>query len=272
MKVLIIIGSLALVTGELASSDCNGVVVRGKCHEKEVLADNLDRPFRIIVDFHTNVLYFSYSIDNNTVSGYLDLNTKELGNITQVPEGFAHAVDQNRHEVYIGTFNKDGIYKFFYNNKTAERVGANGVDIWSMFYKDELYYSTYPDEVVYTLKNGESIELEDMKGNEAEIFVVDRDDYEFFKNGSGLYGKRRGTTDADLYDTQIIVRSLVTDVFGVIHACSENGIYVVDKNKKMLEKIADIDDGFSLAFDRDNNMVYSDSLQIIRLKLKSGDF
>ncbi|GBP60298.1 Ommochrome-binding protein [Eumeta japonica] len=271
-KVLTVIGLLAFAEAGTTNNDCDGIILRGKYHEKEVLADNLDRPYLLIVDFHKNVLYFSYSAspeDDKFISCYLDLNTKELGNITQVDNGFAQAVDQDRHEVYIG--GSDGIFKFFYNNKTVERAGAEGVNIWSMFYKDQLYYTSFPQQFIYTLKNGEAAEVEYMKGHKADFFVIDKDDYTLFKNESGLYGKAKGSEDEDVYDEDIIVRALITDLNGLPYVCGVNGVYFLNKDDKILEKIGDLDECFGLAFDKDNNMIYSDPIQVVRLKLRAGN-
>ncbi|GBP60301.1 Ommochrome-binding protein [Eumeta japonica] len=249
----------------MADSECDGVVVRGRCHEKEVLVDNLNWPFHPVMDYHTNLLYFTNTLIDGYVSCYLDLDTKELDNITQVANGFAQAVDQEGHQVYVG--GTDGIYKYFHDNKTVERVADNEGYIMSMVYKDALYYTVYPQFVVYTLKNGESAEAQQMD-HDKEILAIDKDNYQFFRNSSGLYGRTKESSDSDVYSKEIHLTAMTTDANGLPYLCGVDGFFFVNKHRKSLEKISDLNSCRGLVFDKDNNMIYFDLQQMIRLKLK----
>ncbi|GBP71247.1 Ommochrome-binding protein [Eumeta japonica] len=255
----------------MPNSNCNGVLVNRMCHEIEVLAENMGSPEHLIVDFHTNVLYFSnFSIveDILNYSCYLDLNTMELAKITQpaLSHGYTQAVDQDEHEVYISDI--DNIYKFFYNNKTVERVATVSGIIDLMFYKDALYYSTYSQNF-YTLINGESVEVEFMKINNTKILAIDKDGYVFIRNDNGLYGKPKGSKYADRYKESSSQDFMAIDVNGLPYLSNATGVYFVNKGEKTLEKISDFISFNGFAFDKDNNMIFSDSERIIRLKLKT---
>lgn len=88
----------------------------------------------------------------------------------------------------------------------------------------------------------------------------------FFTNATGLYSQAKGTKNAVLYEEFPIVRGLTTDVNGNVYVCLSDGIYAVNKEKLVLEKVLNVDDAFGLAFDNDNNIVYADATRLVRLK------
>lgn len=267
--ILILSGLIAIQAGVIKEeNECNGVKINGVYYDTETLREDLDRPYLLAVDYSTNNLYFSYNVkenDDEFRSARLNLNTKEFHNIEGVTNGFAQAVDQETHEIYIG--GSDGIYRYDYGNNKTEIIAERGSNIWTLYFKEVLYYSVFPAQFLYTLIDGESRRFVDLEDTKVDHFVIDNEDDIFFTNTTGLYSQKKGTKNAVLFKESPVLRSLTTDINGNVYACLQDGIYAVKKSSASLDKVVEINDGFGLAFDNDNNIVYSDANRLVRLKL-----
>ncbi|XP_049882331.1 ommochrome-binding protein-like [Pectinophora gossypiella] len=270
MKLLIVLSSLIIVQAGVIKEDeetCDGVNVDNKYHDKEVLKAELDRPYLLAVDYSNNVVYFSYSItasDDEFKTARLNLETKEFQDIKGVNNGFAQTVDPKTNDVYIG--GSDGIYKYNYNTDKAEFYGAKDENIWTLFVKDDIYYSSFPSQFLYVSNNDTFERFKDLEDTKVDNFLIDKEDLIFFTNGTGLYSQKKGSKDAEFYEDSTGIRGITLDVNGNVYVCKSDGIYSVDKTMMYLIKIADLDDAFGVAFDKDNNIIYSDATQLIRLK------
>lgn len=271
MKLLTFLGTVILANATPVPEHCNGVTIANSpyLYEKEVLKTELDRPYLLVVDRNSNVLYFSYSaVDAEDLfySAKIDLNDNDLKNITSVPNGFATTIDSTNNLIYIG--GSDGIYKYDPKKDTSERYAAYDTNIWSLYYKNDLYYAEFPSQFLYVVKNGESIRVKDLENTKVDMFVIDEEDNIFYSNNSGIYSQKRGTKDAELYKEfgVLSARGLTTDKNGLVYACMDDGVYVVNKVAKRFDKTVDLEDAFGVAFDGDNNLVYSDANGVYRLK------
>ncbi|XP_034841130.1 ommochrome-binding protein-like [Maniola hyperantus] len=274
MKILLMLTSAAIIQAAVIENKdqedikCDGVVIDNVYHDIEILKTDIDRPYLLAVDYSTNTVYFSYSLnkdDDVFKTAYVNLNTKEYADLQGISNGFAQTVDQKNHEIYIG--GSDGLYKYNHITKTGERIGAKDNDIWIIYFKDILYYSTFPDQFLYTFINGESSRFKDLENTKVDQFVIDNEDIMFFTNGTGLFGQKKGTQAAVLYKASSEgIRGLTTDINGNVFVCTVNGIFKIDKSTVSVEKVVDIDDAFGLAFDNENNIVYSDATNLVRLK------
>lgn len=268
MRSILILSSILAVYAGVIKEDCDGVKIKEIYHNLEVLHEGLDRPYLLTVDHSSNILYFSYSVTKNEDGEFktarINLNTKEFKNIKGINNGFAQAVDQKTHEIYIG--GSDGIYKYDYSKDNAEFVGEKDTNIWNLFCKDVVYFTTYPSQFLYTFENGQTSRFKDLEDTKVDNFVIDNDNIMFFTNATGLYSQAKGTKNAVLYEEFPIVRGLTTDVNGNVYVCLSDGIYAVNKEKLVLEKVLNVDDAFGLAFDNDNNIVYADATRLVRLK------
>ncbi|XP_059062740.1 ommochrome-binding protein-like [Achroia grisella] len=271
MKLILALCTLVIVQAGVIKEDgpCDGTIINGIYHEAEVLKTDLDRPYLLAVDLSTNTLYFSYSEskdDDVFKSARLDLNTKQYGTIDDVTNGFAQTVDQKTHEVYIG--GNDGIYKYDPASNKAEFIAERGTNIWTLYYKDVLYFSVFPSQFLYTLSNGESSRFSDLQDTKVDHFIIDNDNIMFFTNATGLYSQEKGTNNAILYEglPENGARGITTDVDGNVHVCYQEGIFKVNKETSSLEKLVGLDDSFGVAFDSDNNIIYADATRVVRLK------
>ncbi|CAG9572599.1 unnamed protein product [Danaus chrysippus] len=267
MKLFMLLLTAIVIQGE-EINDEEVICIRNVQHDIEVLKTDLDRPYSLVVDYSTNVLYFTYSlnnIDDVFKTGYINLNTKEFGDLEGVENGFTQTIDQNKHEIYIGTNN--GIYKYEHAKKTAEFYALTGIDIWHIYFKDIIYYSIFPNQFFYTYINGEVMKFKDLQDTKVDQFVIDNEDFMFFTNATGLYGQRKGSDASKLYNEYNTdgIRALTTDINGNVFFCRFDGIYTVDKAVSSVNKVLDLNDVYGLAFDNVNNIIYSDESKIVRL-------
>ncbi|XP_026317941.1 ommochrome-binding protein-like [Hyposmocoma kahamanoa] len=270
MKLLLLLGAFVLVRTTPVPKTCTGVRITNSpvLYEREVLKTGVDRPYMLVVDYSSNILYFSYSTEGEKDSfqaASIDLKDKEFKNITCVPNGFAQAVDSTNNEVYIGG---DGIYKYDPKKDTAELYAAKDANIWLLYFHDDLYYAEYPSQFLYVVHNSGAVRAKDLEDTKVDMFVIDNDNDIFYSNDTGIYCQKKGTKDAQLYKEfdDASARGLTTDKNGKVHACMVDGIYVVNKDAKRFDKIVEIDDAFGVAFDRNNNIVYSDAIGVYMLK------
>ncbi|XP_050680826.1 ommochrome-binding protein-like [Leptidea sinapis] len=248
-----------------------GGVVKENCeshNEVETLKSDLDRPYLLAVDYSTNTVYFSYSLnldDDVFKTAFVNLNTKEFGEVAGINNGFAQTVDEKNHDIYIG--GSDGVYKYSHNAKEAQFLSQLG-NIWTLYFKDVLYYSVFPSQFLYTFANGVSARFKDLEDTKVDHFIIDNDDIMFYTNSTGLYGQKKGTKDSVLYReySKDGVRGLTTDINGNAFICIADGIYKINKVNTSLDKVLSVDDAFGLAFDNENNIVYSDAMRLVRVK------
>ncbi|XP_039745455.1 ommochrome-binding protein-like [Pararge aegeria] len=273
MQILLLLASAVFIKAAVIEKNkeeikCDGIIIGDVYHDIEILKTDIDRPYLLAVDYSTNTVYFSYSLnkdDDIFKTAYVNLNTKEFAELQGINNGFAQTVDQKSHEIYIG--GSSGIYKYNHKTKTGKHIGAKGNDIWNIYFKDILYYSTFPDQFLYTLINGESSRFKELEDTKVDQFVIDNEDIMFFTNATGLFGQKKGSQDAIKYkESSEGIRGLTTDINGNVYICTADGIFKIEKATVSLDKVLDIDDAFGLAFDNENNIVYSDATKLVRLK------
>ncbi|CAG4960789.1 unnamed protein product [Parnassius apollo] len=271
MKLYIFLSCIVVIHGAAISDEkCDGITIDGVYYDKEVLKTDLDRPYSLVVDFGTNVLYFSYNLyhtDDIFKTAKINLDTKDFAKLDGVENGFGQTVDQTNHVLYIGT--SKGIYKYNNTDNTAKLYAAHDTDIGDVYFKDELYYSEFPSLFVYTVKDGQTERFKDLEETQVTHFAIDDEEDMFYVNSTGLYSQKKNTKDSVLYKEMNYgegFRGITTDVNGKVYICFSDGIYKVNKHTTTVEKMVDVDDAFGAAFDGNNNIVYANSTSLIYLK------
>lgn len=267
MKLLTIMSWVLVTNADVTRIDtvCNGPVINDVLYTEEILLSGLDRPYFLSTDYTTNTVYFSYSIYSNDTafkSVKIDLNTKQLTYINDVKNGFSHCVSANG-DVFIG--GRDGIYKYDKVNNIAKIYTAKGVNVWTVFCKDDLYYSDSTN--VYKVVDGKPSKF--IEASKVKFLTIDNDDNIFYGNVSGLFRKKKDSKDIVFYkDTNAItLDGLATDLNGVVYVAATDGIYVVNKLKNDLKiYFKTTNDIFGVTFDVENNMIYSDELAVYKLR------
>ncbi|KAJ0170619.1 hypothetical protein K1T71_013990 [Dendrolimus kikuchii] len=263
--ILILSGLLTIQAGVVKRETCDGVTVYGVCHKQEILHKNIAYPALLTADLKSNVLYFTYYLPNFARAiARLNLDTKEFKNIEGVTGAFALALDRYSHDVYIE--DSDSLYKYDAVDDKAMFIRAEGATIWSVYYKDALSYSSlFPMKSLYTFENEVSKKLPDLEDTKVDQFFID-DAFIYFTNDTGLYSQKKGTKDTVLYNSpRLTIRGFALDTKGIVHICTIDGVYVVKEDSLTVEKIVDLEQAYGCAFDQNNNIVYSDSVKLVRL-------
>ncbi|XP_026484564.2 ommochrome-binding protein-like [Vanessa tameamea] len=277
MKILLIIFLVCVTSAKSNDSEkspekkCEGIHVHDKFHKKDVIGIGLNRPYQLAYDHGDHKIFFSYNTgkddEDSFEIGYIEKGHIKHKVLPSVENGFAIAIDNKDNLVYFG--GSEGIYKQHLktNGSKVEKVISHH-NIWDMFFKHHLYFIEYPSQKLYKCEHDKTkIKIEHQKVIHEKIFqfAIDGDDDMFITNETGLYRIKNGTDHRIHYDGPKIYRAIEIDNKGVAHFSGQNGIFIVNKENDTLEKIAHIKNIFGLAFDNNNNIVYSDPHEIVKL-------
>lgn len=266
MKCLLFLALIALATAKVINrNDCEGIIVDNISHEKVVLKEYLDKPYQLSMDYNNNVLYFSYTKGGPDpfALAYINLKTNEFGSITGVSGGFASAVDDKTHSVYFG--GRNGIYKLDPETKRATNQDVTSKDIWQMFSKDGIYFTTYPEEQAYIYKNDQVSKVTEIGNTRALLIGVDNNSNILFSNSSGLfyYTKNDGKT-AHIADHTL--NGITTDSNGKIFFSTPTGMFSFNDQTKEVKRLATVINMYGMAVESDGSFLYASDNSIIRLK------
>ncbi|XP_045765809.1 ommochrome-binding protein-like [Maniola jurtina] len=234
--------------------------------KKEVLKNDISSPYQLAIDYDTNTLFFSYTREDSEKStfesAYINLKTNEFNIIKGIKGGFANAIDQENHIVYLG--GENGIYKFDYKTNLAKHIDGTSGKIWQMFFKKYLYYTTYPEEEVYIFKNGQSYKVPQLSHTRGMLIAIDNADNIYFSNSSGLFICADISNITNIGDYNI--NGFTSDVNGNLFFSTPNGIYAIDSNNKSVKQLVLIDDIYGVAVEHNGNIIYASEDSIVRLE------
>lgn len=242
--------------------------VDGKRYRKHVILADVNIPYKFTINRNQNCLFFCINADDFSEQSFhsvmLDLRTGSATVIPSIRNGFASAADQTTGTVYIG--GSDGIYLYNFDTKDINKSAlVSGVDIFDMHFQNELYYVDTANQNLYVYKNNQSIIVPELKNHQIQHFIIDKQDNVMFVNSTGLFILVKGSKSATLYDDRHInFRGGTLDTFGVPHFIAQDGIYSINKNKELVKTLV-LENGYGLAFDKDNNIIYSDERTVNKL-------
>ncbi|XP_023948988.2 ommochrome-binding protein [Bicyclus anynana] len=266
MKLIILLALFAYAGARIPIENCDGIVVHNIKHEPQILKSNISSPYQLAIDFNTNTLFFSYSSsdpDKSFESAYFNLKTNEFGIITGIQGGFANAVDEHRNIVYLG--GQDGIYQFDYETKAAKRLKVTDHNIWQLFFKKDLYYSSYPDEHVYVVKNDQPHRVPELIDTKGMLVAIDNLDNIYFSNSSGLFVHKK-IKNYISYVGDYNVNGITYDLNGKLFFSTPDGLYYIDDNTKQVEKLTSIENVYGIAIEADGSIIYASEDNLIRLR------
>ncbi|XP_072945190.1 ommochrome-binding protein-like [Epargyreus clarus] len=238
--------------------------VSRQCFVKEVLLTLSHSPNQLAVDKNTNTLYFSFdSGQGEYVPGVFKIDTKKLTVLKGIKDAFSIASHPTIEEIYFG--GSHGIYKYNTVLKNLKRLDVTNLDIWWLVIKKKLYFIKFPSLNAYYYENRTVRPIPQLRNNSVNQFLFDEVDNIFFINGSGLYGLNNNSYNAKLLRDHPRFLGMAIDNQGLVHLCSEDGIYVISKIVQKVKRILSVQGVLGLTFDKDNNLIYSDSHEIIRL-------
>ncbi|XP_075978800.1 ommochrome-binding protein-like [Anticarsia gemmatalis] len=248
---------------------CEGVHVRGNLHKQRVLMSGINRPYQLAIYTHEHQIFFSYNVGEDTQDtfgiAYVKPNDTMPTPVHGVKNGFALAVDEHNKKAFFG--GSDGIYEADLTKFEGVKHIVKHRDIWDMFYHHHhLYFIEYPSQHLhkYNVKD-KTISAHEHIKEKIYQFAIDGENDVFITTKNGLFEIKNGTNATISYTGPIIFRAAEVNHKGEAHFCAKNGIYVPHKENKTLIEIASIKNTFGLAFDTEDNIIYSDPHRIIKL-------
>lgn len=273
---LLLFCGLVVVSGKATDKSkhvklvCEGVHVRGNLHRRRFLFSGVNRPYHLVSYNHAHQIFYSCNVGDDTKDTfeiqYVTVNDTKPNTVHGVTNGFALALDEHNKKIYFG--GSDGIYEADLETLEAPKHMIKKHNIWDLFYhKNHLYFIDYPHQRIHS---------HDLKGNKTKIkhehikekiyqFVIDGDGDEFITMPGGVYEIKKGSNETTHYSGPTKFRAVEVNHKGVVHFAATTGIYVAHKQNHTLSEIASIRNVFGLAFDAEDNIIYSNAHQIIKL-------
>ncbi|XP_014358757.2 ommochrome-binding protein [Papilio machaon] len=250
-----------------SSEGCKGILYDGRNYKEELMKADIYKPSSLAIDYKTNTLYFTH-IEQTGDAFYktskINLKDGKFTNL-EVNNGFSLDVDQNNHVVYIG--GHKGIYKYNEKSNKAHLI-VPGINAWNVFYKNVLYYTEFISQTIFTYSNGKSKPFEELEGIKVYFFVIDHEGYIVYSNSSGVFGKKKGEKEVLYKEVKSVdeIREITLDRNGRVFVLAADGIYsTVNKVTKSIDKVAEIQDVYGIAFDNNNHLIYSKENSLLRL-------
>ncbi|KAF9406334.1 hypothetical protein HW555_013258 [Spodoptera exigua] len=163
----------AVRTRALPEIACNRLKIGDNWYDRDTLWANIGRPYNLNVHRSSNSLFFSYSLpetyaDVDFQLAYFNIDTREYQTIAGIRGGCSVAIDQMNDEIYLG--GSDGIYKYNMLTKLADFYKEKGKNIWSLFYKKNLFYISYPDQKLHIEYDGKFATVKEFENFEIDYF------------------------------------------------------------------------------------------------------
>lgn len=239
------------------------------CYLKETLVSLAHSPNQLVVDKSTNTLYFSFDFGQGEyVPAVLKLDQRQLTVLRGVRDAFAIAYDEVHKEVYFG--GSHGIYKYDPARKDLRRLAMANLDIWWLFVKRRVHFIKFPSLNAYYYENRTIRHVPQLRGKMIHQFVFDHNDNIFFINTTGLFGVRNDSDQAVLLRDSPRFLGMALDNKGQIYVCSDDAIYVISRMMPKVKRVVNIQGVLGLTFDRQNNIIYSNSHELVRLLFVSS--
>lgn len=267
MAKLIIMATIPTILS-IPNKSCNRVQIGDQWYERDVLWSHIGRPYNLNIHKGTNILFFSYSLtefysDVDFELGYINIDTLESSVIAGIKGGCAIAIDQDNDVVFLG--GSDGIYKYNMMTKIADLYKEEGKNIWSLFYRKNLFYISYPNQRLYIEIDGIFLTVKEFEDFEVDNFFATGNNEVYYANKTGFYKINNIDLKSELVNELITVRQITEDNDENMYLATNIGIYAMADMFPM-RRILDMKNIYGLAFDRQNRFIISDDTSIILLK------
>lgn len=275
MKFLLLV--ICIAFGPVITKCSHCVTIRNKTYIKEILTRKFNSPYQLSIDHVTDTLFFSFT-ENETMIlqnrampfqlAYLNLISNSSGHIGKVVGGFASAVDNKKHKVYLG--GEDGIYALdpvSYRTKNLNVIDAN---IWQIFYRDGLYFTTFPDMKVFLYKDNAIAELLNFDNNsKVKMIALEKTGDIVFCNSSGLYAYNKIMNMSFLLGSYAAT-GFTSDVQDNLYFSAGNRLFEIHSNEyynsSKISEVVKLEDLQGVAVEANGNFIYANKNSIIRLK------
>ncbi|XP_026758474.2 ommochrome-binding protein-like [Galleria mellonella] len=235
-----------------------------QCFVKETLASLPHSPNQLAVDRSSNILYFSFDIGQGEyIPATLRIDTKKVTVLKGVKDAFAVAANTATGDIYFG--GSHGIYKYNRLIKVLKRLSVSNLDIWWLFIKNYVYFIKFPSLSAFYYQNKALKPVPQLKSTTVHQFVIDKDDNTIFINGTGLFSIKNDSNIATLLKNSPKFFGMSINSEGHVYVCSEDGIFVISEMFQKVKRIINIQGVLGFTFDKHNNIIYTDSHELIRL-------
>lgn len=247
----------------------NVLILREKPYKKHVVLADVNIPYKFSIDRNRNKLIFCINADEFSDQSFqnviLDLNTASVEIIPNIRNGFASAVDQNTGSLYLG--GSDGIYKYNYQTHDIEKPAlVRGIDVFDMYFKDDLYFVDTTNLDLHVFRNNKHSIVSNVEEYGIHHCAIDGNDNLILVNPAGLFLLPKGANSpVRLCDNIGNIRGITTDIYGEPYLIAQNGIYSIDHENKQISMLLPLENGYALAFDKDNNIIFSDGRSVVKL-------
>ncbi|CAH2091162.1 unnamed protein product [Euphydryas editha] len=252
-----------------ANNKASCLLLQEKPYKKQIILADVNIPYKFSLDRKKNKLFFCINADEFSDQSFqsvvLDLNTEMVHIVPNIRNGFASTVDQYTGTVYLG--GSDGIYQYNYQTQDINRPAIlKGVDIFDMYFKDCLYFVETTNLDLYELRNNKKYIVSNLEEYGIHHFVIDGDDNIILANSSGLfYMHKKAKTPIRFSNGVQNIRGMTTDTEGKPYVIAKDGIYAINKDNEHPFKLLTLNDGYGMAFDNENNIIYSDERSVLKL-------
>lgn len=261
MVKLLIIAALPTVLS-IPNKTCNRIQIGEQWYERDVLWSHIGRPYNLNIHKGSNILFFSYS-DVDFQLGYINIDTLESSVIAGIKGGCAIAIDQDNDVVFLG--GSDGIYKYNMMTRIADLYKEEGKNIWSLFYRKNLFYISYPSQKLHIEIDGSFLSVKEFEDFEVDNFFATGNNDIFYSNKTAFYKINNISLQSEMVNELISVRQITEDNEENMYLTTNTGIYIMSDMFPM-RLILDMRNIYGLAFDTRNRFVISDENSIILLK------
>ncbi|KAL4703063.1 hypothetical protein ACJJTC_010183 [Scirpophaga incertulas] len=235
------------------------------CYIREILVSIPHDSNQIAVDKITNTLYFSiYTWQEEHVPVMMKIGSKKLTVLKGVRDSFGMAYDEVSRSMYFG--GSRGIYKYNTAQRSLKRLLLKNLDVWWMFVKKNLYFIQFPSLRAYVYDNKTMKQVEGLRSSFAHQFVYDFHENIFFINASGLYGVKNNSDKAILLRDNSRFTAMAIDNYGQIYVSSDESIFILSNVVPEVRRLVNIDGVIGMTFDKNNNLIYTDSHRIVRMR------
>ncbi|XP_022830298.1 ommochrome-binding protein-like [Spodoptera litura] len=242
------------------------VVISGVPHKRNVILADANIPYKFSIDRKKNTLFFCINADEFSDQSFqsvaLNLDTGLASIVPGIRNGYASAVNQTSGEVYLG--GSDGIFKYNYSTSDIDKPAlVNRTDIFDMYFHNNLFFVDTAKQNLYEYKDTTKLLVPEVKENLIQHFVIDGKSDLYFINPTGLFVLVKGSkSPVIVHGNDISIRGATTDAFGTPYFIAHNGIYSINKINKQLSLVLPVNNGYAVAFDKSNNIIYSDERSV----------
>lgn len=258
MKLLLLFAFLSWTSAQ----KCPGIFFNYRCYEIEIIKEGISNIHQLVFNDHDNTLYFTFDQISTIPSrglGFFNIDDETSGIIEGIRNATGIAIDKRRNRIYVG--GSDGLF-FLHENKVPEKLPVQE-SIQYLFFKDVVYFINRRREA-FKFDYGTVNRLTELLGQSVDKLVVDDDNNILFTQNRKLLRVKLGTRAINTHE-RYIVDVITTDYSYKPYICATSGIYVYNKYKFALDKVANLYDIRELTFTKQGDPIYAVLDNIVKL-------